>query len=149
MVLWPPPPVSGQLTVGRLTAGQTEGGDHRGPVEEGGEQQDGDQGGGVALEEVKDGLVTALAVEAGPGLLGPAHPCGGGGAAGVRQPVLVTPPPLGVLPVTVVRHSTAPSLQEIFLSIVRLRPLQTTSYHPASQMSHSDKHHQHHINCYH
>ena len=112
MVLRPPPPVSGQLTVGRLAAGQTEGGDHRGPVEEGGEQQDGDQGGGVAAEEVKDGLVTALAVEAGPGLLGPADPRGGGRAAGVRQPVRVTPPPLGVLPVTVVRHSTTSNLTQ-------------------------------------
>ena len=110
MVHWPPPPVSGQLAVGRLAAGQTEGGDDRGPVEEGGEQQDGDHGGGVAVEEVDDGVVAALAVEAGPGLVGPADPRGGGGAAGVRQSVRVTPAPLGVLPVCVVSHSTTTNL---------------------------------------
>ena len=114
----PPPPVSGQLAVGRLTAGQTEGRDDGGPVEEGGEDQGGHQAGGVGVEEGEDGLVTALAVQAGPGLVGPAHPRGGGRAAGVRQPVLVTPPPLGVLPVTVVRHSTTSNLTQ---GNVRLR----------------------------
>ena len=112
MVHRPPPPVSGQLAVGRLAAGQAEGGDDRGPVEEGGDQQDGDHGGGVGVEGVKDGVVTALAVEAGSGLVGPADPRGGGGTAGVRQSVRVTSSPLGVLPVSVVSHSTTTNLAQ-------------------------------------
>ena len=106
----PPPPVSGQLTVGRPGASQAEGGEDGGPVEQRGGQQEADQAAGVPVQEVEDGGVAALQVEPGPGLLFPADPGGGGGAAGVRQSVRMAPAPLGVLPVCWVRHSTTSNL---------------------------------------
>ena len=79
-------------------------------MEESGGQQEGDQTGGVAGQQVQDPPVAAPAVEAGPGLLRPADPRGGGGAAGVRQALGVTSPPLGVLPVSLVCHPATSNL---------------------------------------
>ena len=79
-------------------------------MEQRGGQQEADQAAGVALQEVEDGGVAALQVEPGPGLLFPADPGGGGGAAGVRQSVRMAPAPLGVLPVCWLRHSTTSNL---------------------------------------
>ena len=79
-------------------------------MEQRGGQQEADQAAGVPVQEVEDGGVAALQVEPGPGLLFPADPGGGGGAAGVRQSVRMAPAPLGVLPVCWVRHSTTSNL---------------------------------------